>query len=75
MFDIRFSAFKGVLVRNPLSVLSQVYDPAKPTLIEGSASAVLSLLKIKDARTIHRLTLSDFPMVAEDRFQEPFGSM
>merc|ERR1719487_580789 len=58
-------AMKQVRLRQRLDLLSQqfkIYDPAIPALIEGSAKAVLSLVKMRTAIRMHRVTMSDFPM-------------
>merc|ERR1719247_2953191 len=56
---------KQVRLRQHLDLLSQqskIYDPAIPSLIEGSAKAVLALVKIRESQRLHGLTMSDFPM-------------
>jgi hypothetical protein len=58
-------AMKQVRLRQRLDLLAQqfkIYDPAIPALIEGSAKAVLSLVKMRTAIRMHRVTMSDFPM-------------
>jgi hypothetical protein len=70
-------AMKQVRLRQHLEMLvqqSKIYDPAIPSLIEGSAKAVLALVKMREAQRLHFLTLSDFPMPSWiDKLENQYG--